>query len=169
MHHINGNCTNIVFCDCNELKQLINCPYSVFYLPLKYNRQQNPFFFGSFLLILIQIHIFCGFECLLNFISNAIRAISVTSMIWKSRNGKQMNKIIGQKYNTIVVSCVVRWWWNKNAYGNKSCFELLLNICVNGAFYFKRFIVAKKFRSQFLLPHTAHILAVSKWTNASNS
>lgn len=73
-----------------------------------------------------------------------------------------MNKVIGQKYNTIVVSCVVCWWWYKNAYGHKSCFELLLNICVNGAFYLKRFIVAKKFRSQFLLPHTAHILAVSK-------
>lgn len=72
---------------------------------------------------------------------------------------EQSNRTKVQHYCSVVCRW---WWWYKNAYGRKSCFELLLNICVNGAFYLKRFIVAKKFRSQFLLPHTAHILAVSK-------
>lgn len=54
---------------------------------------------------------------------------------------EQSNRTKVQHY----CSVVCRWWWYKNAYGHKSCFELLLNICVNGgAFYLKRFIVAKK-------------------------
>lgn len=64
---------------------------------------------------------------------------------------EQSNRTKVQHY----CSVVCRWWWYKNAYGHKSCFELLLNICVNGgAFYLKRFIVAKKISVAISL--TAH-------------
>lgn len=116
--HINGNCTNIVFYDCFELKHVINFPCSLFYLP----RHRTEF------------------------ISTLL---SSTFSQFRSRIKRKEMKhiIIGENFTIVCSVCVSCVGVYKNAWGHKSCFELLLNICVNVLFTLKMLLrfIAKIF------------------------